>query len=165
MRLFVDLDGVLADFDTHYNNIFGVLPSSWRTKEFKNGDVDWDAVREYKNFYAGIPPMSDMHELWRFIAPYKPIVLTGVPSSVPEASDNKRGWVAKNLGKHVEVRCCLSRNKNLHAEPGDVLIDDWEKYMDKWVAVGGIWVTHTSAKSTIEKLKPILESSNRGERL
>ena len=36
--------------------------------------------------------------------------------------------------------------------PGDILIDDWEKHKDAWVNAGGIWITHTSAKDTIEQL-------------
>ena len=55
-------------------------------------------------------------------------MLTGVPKDVEEAPDNKRAWVVRHLGDHVEVRCCRSKEKCLHAAPGDVLIDDWEKY-------------------------------------
>lgn len=156
MTLFVDLDGVLADFDAHYNTVFGELPSTWRTSQFQDKDVDWGAIRRHQNFYAQIPPMPDMFELWKYVARFQPIVLTGIPSSIPEAADNKRGWVSKNLGDHIEVRCCLSREKYLHAQPGDVLVDDWEKYKESWQRTGGIWITHTSAKSTIEKLKAIL---------
>jgi hypothetical protein len=54
------------------------------------------------------------------------IVLTGVPSSVPEAADNKRAWARKHLGEHVRVICCLAKEKCKHAKPGDILIDDWE---------------------------------------
>lgn len=151
MQLFVDMDGVLADFDRHHETVFGERAS----KEADN--VDWSRVNEYPGFHLNIPPMADMLELWHFISPYKPIVLTGVPVSVDKAVNNKRKWVAKHLGKHVEVRCCLSKEKCLHAQHGDVLVDDWTKYQHLWVQAGGIWVTHTSAKSTIEKLKPLLE--------
>ena len=37
--------------------------------------------------------------------------------------------------------CCLAKEKYLHAS-GNVLIDDWEKYKGKWVAAGGIRITH-----------------------
>ena len=39
MTIFVDMDGVLADFDQHYENVFGVLPS--RVAD----NVDWKQVR------------------------------------------------------------------------------------------------------------------------
>ena len=145
-QIFCDMDGVLADFDAHHEAVFGVRPD----KRLDN--VDWGAVRGVKDFYLNIPPMADMPMLWDFIGRFNPIVLTGVPLSVAEAPDNKRAWVAKHLGPHVEVRCCRSREKCLHAKPGDVLVDDWEKYRQLWLDAGGRWITHRSADETIADL-------------
>ena len=45
--------------------------------------------------------------LWARIERYQPIVLTGMPtSSVIKAADNKHAWVRRDLGEHVEIRCC-----------------------------------------------------------
>ena len=145
-RLFVDMDGVLADFDTGHELVFGVRADKM------TDNVDWTAVRNVPDFYLNLPPMWDMARLWGYIRRYQPIVLTGVPSAVPEASDNKIAWVRKYLGHHVEVRCCRSKDKCLHAQPGDILIDDWEKYRGRWIAEGGTWITHRSAEETIQKL-------------
>ena len=40
----------------------------------------------------------------------------------------------------------------MHAAPGDVLIDDWEKYKSLWLDVGGVWITHRSAAETADEL-------------
>lgn len=149
MRLFVDMDGVLADFDGHHEAVFGV-----RSDKLAD-NVDWTRVRGVRDFYPHIPPMPDMALLWTTIAPLEPIVLTGVPHSVEEAADNKRAWVRRHLGAHVEVRCCRSKEKCRHAEPGDLLIDDWEKYRDLWLGAGGRWITHRSAAETIDQLRAI----------
>lgn len=150
MRLFVDMDGVLADFDAGHEAVFGTKPSK------ADDNVDWKAVRAVEDFYLNLPPMPDFAELWAAIEKFDPIVLTGVPRSVAEAPANKAAWVRKHLGDHVEVRCVLSKEKSHHAEPGDILIDDWDKYRHLWVAVGGIWITHTSAANTIAELEAIL---------
>jgi len=150
-QIFVDMDGVLADFDAHHEAIFGYRPDK------QADDVDWQKVRGVSGFYANIPPMVDMHELWNFVSRLDapPIVLTGVPVVVEEAPDNKREWVSRHLGADVEVRCVRSRDKCLHCQPGDILIDDWEKYRHLWIGKGGRWITHTSAKSTIDQLVEI----------
>ena len=145
MQLFVDMDGVLADFDAHYETTFGVRPS---TKE----DIDWKRVAECREFHLHIPPMADLQRLWDHIERHNPIVLTGAPLSPAEVRVNKRVWVDRHLGEHVEVRCCRASEKSLHASAGDVLIDDWEKYRDLWIAKGGVWVTHRCAEETIEIL-------------
>jgi hypothetical protein len=146
VQLFIDKDGVLADFDRHHEAVFGA-------RACKIADnVDWGAVRAVRNFYLGIPPMADLGALWARIEHHKPIVLTGIPSSVAEAADNKRAWARRHLGAHVEVRCCLAREKCLHASPGDILIDDWDKHRDLWIKAGGRWITHISAADTARQL-------------
>jgi hypothetical protein len=153
-QIYVDMDGVLADFDQHYEDVFGIRANKL------TDNVDWKAVGEIKDFYANIPPMEDMQELWNYVYfvsqaffNKKPIVLTGVPYSVVEAEANKRAWVEKNLGSDIEVIGCKSKDKCLYAKLGDVLIDDWTKYQHLWVEKGGVWITHTSAKNTIRQLR------------
>jgi hypothetical protein len=148
-KLFIDMDGVLADFDTHHEATFGFRPN----KQFDN--VDWNAVGGVKNFHLGIPPMPDLPVLWSYIERLNPMVLTGVPASVEEVPENKRAWVRKHLGNHIEVICCRSWEKSLHANNGDILIDDWEKYRHLWVAKGGCWITHVSAEKTVEELRAL----------
>jgi hypothetical protein len=148
MHLFVDQDGVLADFDAHYFATFGIKCSK------VDDNVDWRAVRLEKNFYAGIPQMPDMWTLWNFIAPFHPTILTGIPDSIAEeATRNKTEWAVRHIGSHVPIICCRSRDKSSYCQPGDVLIDDWDKYRDLWVAKGGTWITHRSAHETITDLK------------
>lgn len=104
------------------------------------------------NFYADLPAMPDMPILWAYIERYNPIILTGVPSSVEEAPMNKRAWAARHLGPRIEIRPCRSKEKSHHAKPGDILIDDREKYRDLWIARGGVWITHKNAFQTIAEL-------------
>jgi hypothetical protein len=148
-RLFLDMDGVLADFDVGYGDRFGVRPSK------ADDNVDWKLVRRTANFYRDLPPMPDFKILWNEVRHLNPTVLTGVPKTVPEAPDNKRAWVAKHMGPDVPVICCLSREKSLHGRPGDVLIDDWTKYAHLWQAMGGTWITHTSAEASLRSLYEI----------
>ena len=95
MTIFVDLDQTLADFDRHYLATFGIVPDK------QTDNVGWNKVRAVDGFYRDMPPMPDMRDLWNHVAPYRPIILTGVPSSVKEAPENKRAWVRKHLGDRV----------------------------------------------------------------
>lgn len=149
MTLFVDMDGVLADFDTHHETVFGFRACK------KADNVDWEKVRAEVGFYENIPPMPDMLELWAFVSRFEPIVLTGVPKRVAEAPDNKRSWVRKHLGSHVPVICCPSRDKSVYCRPGDVIVDDWDKHCHLWVAKGGHWVLHITAEDSIHQLNAL----------
>jgi hypothetical protein len=148
-QIYVDQDGVLADFDAHYFAIFGVQASKL------TDNVDWAAVKAAPNFYRDIPPMDDMKALWNYIVHLDPIILTGIPKSITAAPKNKRDWVAYHVGKDARIVTCLSHEKWTYCKPGDILIDDWDRYKDRWEKAGGIWITHTSAADTINQLKAL----------
>lgn len=150
MQIYVDLDGVLADFDSHYLKHFGIKPDK------ATDNVDWERIRYVSNFYADMDGMPDSHDLWEFVSQLKPapIILTGIPSSIPGAEAQKRKWCAEYLGDHIKVITCKSRDKSLVLKdtPGAILIDDWTKYQDLWVAAGGKFIVHTSAADSIKQL-------------
>lgn len=148
MQLFVDMDGVLADFDAGYEKITGIRPDK------KADNVDWNLVKAIPGFYQNLPPMPDFEELWEGVEQYNPIILTGVPRSVKEAEFNKRSWITKHIGISQPMIACRSSEKSRYIRnPGDIIIDDWEKYKDKWIKRGGRWITHTSAKSSLKQLE------------
>ncbi|WP_182417264.1 hypothetical protein [Bartonella sp. HY038] len=146
--LFIDMDGVLVDFDKGYENYFGYKPTK------VDDNVDWALVNGVESYYANIPPMEDFKELWEGIAHYNPIILTGVPKEVPSAADDKRKWVDKHIGKSQLMITCLSKDKSLHMKnKGDILIDDWTKYQHLWIERGGRWITHMSAEQSLAELE------------
>jgi hypothetical protein len=149
MQLFCDLDGVLADFDGHYEATFGVRLD----KKGGNNHV-WPNLSRSKDFYLGIPLMPDANMIWARIEHHRPIILTGIPrvTTVPEAADNKKEWVRRYISSEAKVICCMSYEKCLHAEPGDVLIDDRIKYKKRWEDAGGVWIAHISAVETVRVL-------------
>lgn len=155
MQIFCDLDGVLADFDTHYTATIGPLPPK-NSPEGKKFDLEWDKV-DSRQFFFELPPMPDYKHLWGYISRYDPIILTGVPRreglNREKAIQNKRDWVDRHIGAHARMIATESEHKRMYMRPGDLLIDDWEKYMHLWKEAGGLWITHTSAENTIRELQ------------
>ncbi len=148
MQIYVDMDGVLVDFDAHYKKLFGYVP-------VRPGGTDWKLVRSVGDFYLTLPQMPDLDQLWDRVYPHSPIILTGVPSQINAADNDKRTWALKHLTPDTEMICCLAKDKALHCKPGDILIDDYERHKQKWLDAGGIWITHTSALDTCRQLDAI----------
>ena len=146
MALFLDLDGVMADFDEGYSLKFGRCPR-------EHNDVDWDALSKVDGFYLDLPPMPDYALLWNAVKRNKPTILSGIPKSIPEAAAHKRAWVDKYLGSEVPLITCWAKDKWRYCNPGDVIVDDYERYKASWELAGGIWVTHVSAESSLEQLR------------
>lgn len=143
-RLYVDMDGVLADFDRGHREAYGYS----RTRH-----TGWSHIKP--GFFRGLQPMPDMEHLWRAISHLGPIVLTGVPTSVNAASNDKIDWIRQHVGPDVGVICCQARRKWVYCRPGDILIDDSEEYRPLWEEAGGIWVQHECAAQTIKRLREI----------
>ncbi len=155
-KLFCDYDGVCAFFDELAEQIFGMPPQRF---EAENGSKHfWRMLRNYRSddglgFFESLNLMPDAMELWDGIRHRNPIILTGCP---------RGGWAepqkVNHAAKHfpgVNIITCMARDKSRHMSPGDVLIDDREKHRPAWEDAGGIWITHTSAKSSLEQLRAL----------
>lgn len=158
-RFFIDLDGVLADLRTAYFQKYGVSLSDDRNaQDPPNFTENLSAPR----FFRDMPLMPDARQLWDGVMSLSgwrtPSVLTAVPRGhgAPNAADQKRAWVAEHFGRSVNVVCCFSNEKHLHGVSGDVLIDDWSRHQRKWVKMGGVFVLHTSAASSLDALQEML---------
>lgn len=151
-RIFVDLDGVLADFNQGAKEMLGLI-----TSRDKEPIGLWRAINHHGNFFARLPPMPEMRRLWdgiRQLDPY-PIVLTGIPMG-RGICEQKEEWVRTHLGPDVQVICTPSRLKAAQAHPGDILLDDWLKYKDNWVNAGGIFIQYVDVDQALSDLEYVL---------
>ena len=146
--LFLDLDGVLADFDRGVETVTGRRPEELPLKTM------WAALARAPRFFETLEMMHDAEALWRFCAPHRPTILTGLPMGA-WAPEQKKRWVARMLGAHVPVVACMARDKPRWSGPGHVLVDDRDKHRHLWEANGGIFVHHKSAAASIAELKAL----------
>lgn len=154
--LFVDLDGVLADFDQGVIDIFGVPPEEIPVPKM------WGRLARTPDFYASLSWTLDGRELWKYAAPCNPTILTGLPRGT-WARPQKIRWCEHHLGAHVPVITCMSREKPARAAAvtpagnTPILVDDRERQREPWVQMGGIFIHHRSATESIDRLRELLE--------
>lgn len=151
--LFIDMDGVLADFDKGYGRTFGVeLPP--RAERQGEDAVKWAWIRKTPGFFRGLPLMPGAMQLWNFASRNGAYILSGCPDR--QGSDvawEKRMWAKAHLGERTPIITCPASEKWHYCHEGDVLVDDWEKHKAKWVLAGGIWVTYKDHVQAIEALR------------
>jgi hypothetical protein len=150
-QLFLDCDGVLADFDSLAEQILG-QPS--RAAEAAIGsDAFWKTLREHERFYEKLPLLSDARILFDALRHVHPIILTGCPPG-GWSEPQKQTWAAFHF-PGTRMICTKSANKRDHMEPGDILVDDYLKYRHLWEQAGGVFIHHTSAGETLRQLRKI----------
>jgi hypothetical protein len=147
--LFLDCDGVLADFDAGFEERFGMKP---RAFEAKHGAASfWHRIRKADPpFYLMLPLKADARELHDAVAHLAPTILTGAPIG-DWAEPQKRAWAGVHF-PDVPVIVCLARDKRDHCLPGDVLVDDQEKHRDAWEERGGVFIHHTSSAASVPRV-------------
>lgn len=147
-QLFLDCDGVLADFDAAATKLFG-MPT--REAEEKLGAKEfWRILRSHKDFYGTLPLIPDARKLFDAVEHLNPVILTGCPFG-GWAEAQKHRWAAQHF-TGTKIITCMAKEKRLHMKPGDILVDDFLKYRDLWTEAGGIFVHHVSADATIREL-------------
>ena len=159
-KVYVDMDGVVADFDQRFLDLSGMMPREFESKYGKN--AFWDFIDEGDNklkFWVGIPQMSDAQQLIDFVSKYDYEMLTA-PSLKKQSLMGKGLWMINQTKKGLfpskpKVNYKSAKNKKDFAAPNNILIDDKPSTIDSWNAAGGIGILHTSAANTISQLKKL----------
>ena len=148
-QLFLDFDGVLADFDTAAKQLFA--QDSREAEATLGSEAFWSRIRGRDDFYRNLPLMADAMDLYEAVAHLKPIILTGCPEG-GWAETQKIAWAAHHFPT-AKMVTCRSKDKHLHImNPGDVLVDDYLRYRELWEKAGWIFIHHASAKESIRQL-------------
>ncbi len=148
-QLFLDCDGVLADFDRGARELLGLSPREFE-KRHGLGEF-WRRLAQAPDFYARLPLMPDAHELFEAVRHLDPVILTGLPRG-NWAAPQKVRWAAEHF-PGVRIITCMAVDKRRHAQAGDALVDDTLKHRHLWEEAGGIFIHHRSAAESIAELK------------
>lgn len=160
-KIYVDMDGVLADFVDGVNRILGLNYSDEKYKnDPKYRDMMWKAVKKYSleggQLWSELNLMPDAKQLWSYVEKYDPEILTASGDPKWGAEEQKRQWVPWMVGSDITVHVVRqSAMKAQFAEPNAILIDDQPKSINPFVEAGGIGILHTSAANTIKELKKL----------
>jgi hypothetical protein len=153
-HLFLDCDGVLADFDLGARMLLGTSPKEF---EARHGiGAFWKRLARHGNFYGDLEQMPDAQRLFQAVKHLKPTILTGLPLGTWAAPQKER-WAAEHF-PGVPIITTMASKKHLHMERGDVLVDDRAKHRHLWEDAGGIFVHHMNAEGTLRQLAKIYPS-------
>lgn len=161
-KIYFDMDGVLADFERGVNELCGLEPPSQNAKKRKPGEDDemWKRIKSVEHFYDCLELMPGAKEM--FDAVYGKFgdrceILTGIPKpkrEIENAGEDKETWVRRLLSDRIKVNIVYREEKpNYCTGKGCILIDDMERNVHDWNAMGGTGIVHVSAQETMERLK------------
>jgi len=157
-KIYLDMDGVVADFERRYTEMFGKTPLEARDqKEFNPNWKEFIETEQFKylDWYPG------GQELLKFIStlPVQVEMLTssGGQKYHEKVAAQKVYWlVAKNIPYFANVVSGRKLKAN-YATPQTILVDDTEDVIQVFNRAGGHGILHKDVNVTIEKIKSLME--------
>lgn len=161
-KIYLDMDGVVADFDKRFRDLAGMGPKEFENKYGKN--KFWDFIDEGDNkikFWVGIPPMDGASQLVDYVSQHDYSMLTA-PSAKKQSRLGKLLWIRNHTGdifpSKPQVIFKKAKEKHL-VKPSltekDILIDDRADTISNWESAGGTGILYTSASQVISALKKL----------
>lgn len=148
-QLYLDCDGVLADFDKGATAVLGLPP---REFEKRHGlGRFWAKLAQAPDFYFSLPLLPGAMRLFDAVKHLKPVILTGLPRG-NWAADQKKRWAAQHF-PGVPIITTMARDKRNHAKPGDVLVDDQLRHAHLWEEMGGVFIHHRDVDTSLGELR------------
>jgi 5'(3')-deoxyribonucleotidase len=147
MKVFLDMDGVIVDWDRGVEKLFGV---PW--KEHTTWDVDYahfgmtpkgfwshlDTIEFWKN----LPWTRDGRKIWEIVKEYDPIILTHGRNA--NSCAGKVEWIKRELPEAYRRNRYLicGGDKGIVATPDSVLIDDSEEHCARFNECDGRFILY-----------------------
>lgn len=162
--VYLDMDGVIADFFGGVERLYGVdhwkQLTSDKTKDLKQEVIDRIAGTD---FFAHLPKFSTADTLIEMIKKF-----TGGQYSIltsPLRGDNensgyyKKIWIGKNIVKPDEI-IVTGRKESWAMKNGvsNILIDDRPINIEKWQSKGGYGILYQANKHPLSKVSQALEN-------
>ena len=156
-QLYLDCDGVLADFDEGVRRLLGADPQVYVEKHGMG--KFWKQLALAPEFYAQLPLMPDARELFAAVKHLDPVILTGLPRG-NWAAPQKVRWAAGHF-PGTRIITVMAVDKRNHCTRGDVLVDDTLRHRLLWESAGGVFVHHRNARETLRELAAYFPSLRR----
>ena len=153
-KIYLDMDGVIADFDRRYKELYKMLPRE--AEEHKEFDKYFTQFID-GNHFATLDLMPDAMQLINFLRTLKiPTEILSSSSSEkrdPLVRPQKLDWLKKNNIEFPAVIVPGKRHKKEYSNKNTLLIDDTGVNIDQWRREGGIGILHSDAFNTINIMK------------
>lgn len=149
--IFLDLDGVIADFKTHVTT---------QNKRKADGEIDWPALDH--QWWATMPAFKGARTFYDRLLTLAPVKFLTKPVLNEGSFSGKAAWIKSFVPERgrwaLEDLIILPGDaKHLLARSNRILIDDCENNIEAWREAGGVGIFHTGDfQKTLSKLQTII---------
>jgi hypothetical protein len=154
VKIYLDMDGVLTDFEKRYYELFGLRPEEVNSRKAHF----W---RYFETFIEGghfktLDKHKDADKLLQFVhelrVPVEILTSSGGAKHHEKVTEDKITWLCNNSIPYKANVVPGGSKKAEMAKPWHILIDDTEHVVDRYRAAGGTAILHYDIDVTLKEL-------------
>ena len=160
--VYLDMDGVLADFFSEWAKLAGIKTGNYKDIPSANIDPTLDKMIG-TDFFAQLPKFSTADKLIQMVinrfGSYK-ILSSPLRNDHENSKKHKIDWIGRKL-KIKPSETIISSNKGAFATQPDgtpnILIDDRPANIQRWQGAGGYGILYQANRDSLTKVKQALD--------
>jgi hypothetical protein len=163
-KIYLDMDGVLADFFAEYAKLAGVTSGSYRDIPPAKADPTLDKMVG-TDFFHRLPKFPTADSLVKLVLQYVPayaICSSPLRGDHANSEVHKRAWIKDHLNPQP-AEIIITGQKERHAVNPDgspnILIDDRGTNIVAWRARGGIGIKYQADEDSLNIVKAALDKA------
>ena len=154
-KIYLDMDGVLADFFAEYAKLAGIKSGNYRDIPPAKADPTLDKMVG-TDFFMRLPKFSTADSLVNLALKYNKnygICSSPLRGDFANSERWKREWIKKNLRPQPNI-IFITSTKEKYAVNSDgspnILIDDRGTNIERWRAAGGIGIKYQADENSLD---------------
>jgi uncharacterized HAD superfamily protein len=155
-KIYVDMDGVLCDFEKRYVELYGSLDNREHKHLFRSNFDKFISTGQFATLELMPDALTLIHSLNTLNIPKEILSSTAFEDTFDEISKQKKTWLKNHNIDWKPNFVPGKKHKYKYATPDSVIIDDTLSVIEDWRKAGGIAIWHKDALSTISQLHCIM---------
>lgn len=166
--IYLDMDGVLADFFSEYAKLAGVTQGTYRDIPPAKVDPTLDKMVG-TDFFSRLPVFPSVPQLMKLVLSYVDtysICSSPLRGDHKNSEKHKRDWIVKHLNPQPKDIIITGRKHKWATQPDgtpNILIDDRGKNISDWIAAGGYGIKYQADEDSLETVKMGLDRFFKGD--
>ena len=164
MKIYFDMDGVLANFNKGVIDLLHLKPINQSDPfDYKKTNALYAKMRTVDHYYNMLEPIQEAVDL--LLELYEKYgddvqILTAIPKphrGIITASEDKINWTKRLISDKIKINICYRAEKANFCTGADcILIDDYNKNIREWEALGGTGILYTNIEDVKNALNKVL---------
>jgi len=166
--VYLDMDGVIADFFGGVERMFGVKHWKELTSVKTGGELKQEVINRItgSDFFANLPKFNTTDSLIQLIKSTTggkfSILTSPLIGDHENSATQKKIWISKNIERPDEVIVSGRKEKWAKQKNGtpNILIDDRPVNIERWQSRGGYGILYQANKDSLSKVEQALKQYN-----